>query len=442
MNDTVKQLARNLLTPHPEVDARIEHGIELHRKGTASFTVADAKGAKVPGAEVTFTLKRHDFDFGCNAFVYRQFEGVGENEAYEALFTDVFNLAVIPFYWSDLEVEPGKPRFTKDSPFVYRRPPVDALLEFCESHGITPKGHPLVWHSFVPNWLDADDPLLANRWERRVREIAERYGDRIQNWDVVNEVVDNGFRDHPKVPGPSHAHFAFDIAQRHLPQSCRLNYNDYAVWGALRDRYTPATMLVENLMRTGHRVGGFGLQYHMFERDLDAMLANYPATMLNQEHLVDCLDTHASLGVPLNISEITVTAREDLGNDNLAFQAYAIERLYRLWFSHPAVNGIIYWNLVDDTAYSPAGSLWNENFFKGGLVTRAFKPKPAYQAVRNLVRDEWTTRETVTFDPQKPCYLRGFYGTYDVKIKLPDGRVETATARLVKDRKNRFAFTV
>ena len=68
MNDTVKQLARNLLTPHPEVDARIEHGIELHRKGTASFTVADAKGAKVPGAEVTFTLKRHDFDFGCNAF--------------------------------------------------------------------------------------------------------------------------------------------------------------------------------------------------------------------------------------------------------------------------------------------------------------------------------------------------------------------------------------
>ena len=71
MNDTVKQLARNLLTPHPEVDARIEHGIELHRKGTASFTVADAKGAKVPGAEVTFTLKRHDFDFGCNAFVYR-----------------------------------------------------------------------------------------------------------------------------------------------------------------------------------------------------------------------------------------------------------------------------------------------------------------------------------------------------------------------------------
>ena len=203
-----------------------------------------------------------------------------------------------------------------------------------------------------------------------------------------------------------------------------------------------ATMLVENLMRTGHRVGGFGLQYHMFERDLDAMLANYPATMLNQEHLVDCLDTHASLGVPLNISEITVTAREDLGNDNLAFQAYAIERLYRLWFSHPAVNGIIYWNLVDDTAYSPAGSLWNENFFKGGLVTRAFKPKPAYQAVRNLVRDEWTTRETVTFDPQKPCYLRGFYGTYEVRIKLPGGRVETTTARLVKDRKNRFAFTV
>ena len=38
MNDTVKQLSPNLLPPHPKVDARIEHGIERHRKGTASFT--------------------------------------------------------------------------------------------------------------------------------------------------------------------------------------------------------------------------------------------------------------------------------------------------------------------------------------------------------------------------------------------------------------------
>lgn len=442
MNDIVKKLTRNLLSPHPETEARIEHGIELHRKGTARFSVVDNKGVSLPGAQVKFKLKQHDFDFGANGFMYQQFKSKEENAAYEQCFQELFNLAVVPFYWSDLEPEQGKPRFAKDSPYVYRRPPVDALLEFCEQNHIRPKGHPLVWHSFVPDWIDADDPLLRNRWERRVREIAERYGDRIQNWDVVNEVVNHSYRDNPKVPAKNHAHFAFDLAQRYMPESCRLNYNDYAVWGTLRDCYTPAYMLVENLKLTGHRVGGFGLQYHMFERDLEKMLEQHPHDFLNQEHIYDCLDTYAALGIPLNISEITISAREDLGESNLDFQAYVAERLYRIWFSHPAVNGIVYWNMVDDTAHVSGDSLWNENFYKGGLVTRDFKKKPAFNAIYNLIKDEWMTDETVTFDPLRDNFIRGFYGTYDVEIKLANGDVTRTTARLMKDRKNRFTFKV
>ncbi len=201
-------------------------------------------------------------------------------------------------------------------------------------------------------------------------------------------------------------------------------------------------MLVENLMLTNHRVGGFDLQYHMFERDFDKMIEQYPHGLLNQENIYDCLDTYAAHGVPLNLSEITITSREDLGSDNLAFQAYVAERLYRIWFSHPAVNGIIYWNMVNDTAHVSGDNLWNENFYKGGLVTRDFKAKPAYNAIRNLIKDEWTTSETVTFDPLSDNFIRGFYGTYDVEIKLADGRVKKTSARLMKDRKNSFTFKV
>ena len=56
-----------------------------------------------------------------------------------------------------------------------------------------------------------------------------------------------------------------------------------------------------------------------------------------------------------------------LGDD---YQEQVIERLYRLYFSHPSVNGIFYWNLVDDTAY--VGVTCNENNAKGGLLRRDF----------------------------------------------------------------------
>ncbi len=75
-------------------------------------------------------------------------------------------------------------------------------------------------------------------------------------------------------------------------------------------------------------------------------------------------------------------------------------------------------------------------------MTRAFKPKPAYQAARNLVRDEWIAREAMIFDPQKPCFLRSFYETFEMRNKLRDDRMEGTTAHLVKDRKNRFGFAV
>lgn len=126
-----------------------------------------------------------------------QFREAEKNAAHDAMFSNLFNLAVVPFYWSDLEVEDGKPRFDKNSPHVYRRPNTDECLDFCDRYGIVPKGHPLMWHAFIPEWLAADDAILKLRWEQRVREIAQRYGDRIRNWDVVNEAV---YFD-PKNPG-------------------------------------------------------------------------------------------------------------------------------------------------------------------------------------------------------------------------------------------------
>jgi GH35 family endo-1,4-beta-xylanase len=435
MNELAKSITRNLLKDDPEIDGRIARGIEENRKGSGTIRVVDADGKPVPGAKVTLQHVRHEFHFGCNSFMLEQFEEKEKNAAYEQAFAEAFNLAVIPFYWADTEPERGKPRFAKDSSYVYRRPATDLVLEFCDKHGITPKGHPLCWHSFVPEWAPLDKKALAAETERRITEIAERYGKRIGIWDVCNEAIEhNPFSIDHRVP-ERHVEFAFEVATRTMPRSAVLTYNDYAVW-ANHGEYTPMYMLCRHLKSLQHlNFGAIGLQYHQFTPNPEHMRGE-AAGRLNARYLFELLDLYGKLGLPINISEITITGRPELG-DGSAYQKEVIEKLYRLWFSHAALNGIIYWNLVDDTAYVRAGSSWNENQYKGGLLNFDMTPKPAYEAVRRLVKEEWTTRATLDYVAGAENRFHGFYGDYDVTIETDSG-TSRGTLKLAKGAINTF----
>ena len=142
-----------LLNRDSETDFKIKHGTEMYRKGFGHFILRDHDGKEIPAATIKLKQKSHEYKFGCNAFLIGSFPEAEQNQQYEEKFASLFNLAVVPFYWSDLEPEQGKPRFTKDSPFIYRRPAPDRVLEFCQKYNITPKGHPLCWHHFAPEWV-------------------------------------------------------------------------------------------------------------------------------------------------------------------------------------------------------------------------------------------------------------------------------------------------
>ena len=145
MNDIIKKLTHYLLAPDPEADFRIQHDTERYRKGFGEIKLVLPDGSPVKKARIHLKLRKHAFQFGCNAFMLKCFRNEEENAAFEEEFKRFFNLAVIPFYWSDLEPEDGKVRFSENSPFICRRPPPDVVLSFCEKNQITPKGHPLLW---------------------------------------------------------------------------------------------------------------------------------------------------------------------------------------------------------------------------------------------------------------------------------------------------------
>lgn len=431
MNETALALARDLMADDQEVECRIQSGIENNRKGFGEIVLIDAEGKPVSAATVKLHLTNHEFHFGCNAFMIEQFPEAEQNSGYEKVFSELFNLAVVPFYWSDLEPEDGKLRFDKNSPSIYRRPPPDLVLEFCARNGITPKGHPLLWHNFRPAWLGHDPLEMRQRIRRHFSEISERYASRIKIWDVCNEAqtmsIDRLDREMPE----QHVELAFELAAQYFPD-CIRTYNDDNMWFRYSKTYTPVYLLVKSLLERGYQVNALGLQYHMFQH-----LLSEAWRFMNPRCLLHCLDLYGSLGLPVNFSEVSIISRRDLG-DGDAFQKLVTEKLYRLWFSHAAVNGIIWWNMVDGTAaYAPLGSEEGENSLRAGLVNYDLTPKPAYTSLHDLIKREWQTDTALAYLDGKVNRFRGFYGDYDVTIETDAGTFKRRL-KLSKDTLNQF----
>ena len=119
--------------------------------------------------------------------------------------------------------------------------------------------------------------------------------------------------------------------------------------------------------------------------------------------------------------------------DGDRFQELAVERLYRIWFSHPAVDGITWRNLVDETAaYAPLGSEQGENSLRAGLVNYDFTPKPAFRVLERLIREEWYTEKTFQYTDGGDNVFHGFYGDYEIEIRTDVGTFRQ-TFRFTRD---------
>ncbi|MEI6197166.1 MAG: endo-1,4-beta-xylanase [Verrucomicrobiota bacterium] len=174
----------------PEIVCRIADGIRTNRMDEVVLRFTGADGLPLTNVTVRVEQASHDFLFGANIFMLGGFPTPVENAKFEQTYTAIFNYATVPFYWSTLEPESGKPRFAKDSPVIYRRPPPDAVVEFCQQHGIEMKGHPLVYAQFVPKWAPKDAAAYWDRVEQHIVEIAGRYSNSIPRWEVVNESLE------------------------------------------------------------------------------------------------------------------------------------------------------------------------------------------------------------------------------------------------------------
>lgn len=417
-------------------DLKIASGIEKNRKGDVKIIFTDEHGAPLKNAKVRVKQKNHEFRFGGNIFMLDQLETPEKNEQYKNRFAELFNMATLPFYWDTLEPKKGSPRYDKNSVDIYRRPPIDRCMEFCEKNGIEPREHALAYEHFFPKWLkNATNEEVKNAIEKRCAEISERYADRIRTIEVTNEMgwlsgVTKFYDD------PEFILWCFKTAEKYFPNN-ELSINEGTqVWlDCCRSSDKYYAYIEANLLK-GARIDAIGMQFHLFIKE--EKLYEYCEQIIPPDNLYRHMDLYSGLGKPLQITEVTVPSYSWKAEDE-EIQAGIIEKLYSIWFSHPNVEQIIYWNLVDGYAYvdnpdpkrlkeSQGNMELGENYYHGGLLRFDMTPKPAYFKIKDLIQNKWHTEGEFVTDENGEINFRGFYGDYCVETDVLGKNVRNTVA--------------
>ena len=281
--------------------------------------------------------------------------------------------------------------------------------------------------ALVPKFLKN----LEGKYEAHVREIAERFGSRVDSWDVVNESAldferfgKKAVRGRPfdasrygryccSAMPADYAYKAFVWAQKYLPESATLSINDFH----MTDTYIAQ---VKDLRANGAYVEMVCSQMHLMNPKSSAEIAKgRMSENMRPEGVAKRFRMLSRSGLPIHLSEITITAPDTTKCGEMV-QAIIMRNLYRAWFSVEKMDGITWWNVVDNCGLPGEPSL-------SGLFTRDMKPKTAYYAMDDLINREWTTRTRVKAKDGKVAF-RGFCGRYRLTWKAPDGTLRETFA--------------
>lgn len=255
---------------------------------------------------------------------------------------NVWSAAQIPDftrYWNQVTPEnAGKWGPMEPTPGVFNWGPLDAAYALAKENGFPFRFHVLVWGNQQPAWVESLPPAeqLA-AIERRFAAIAERYPD-IDFIEVVNEPMhdpprkrnenDNGSGDYFEALGGSGATGwdwvinSFRLARQHFPESA-LVLNEYNVTRSREatDRY----LEIVRLLQAENLIDIVAVQAHAFSTTV-------PASVTKEN-----LDLLAATGLPIQITELDI----DGPTDEVQLEEY--QRIFPIFWEHPAVMGVTLW---------------------------------------------------------------------------------------------------
>ncbi len=394
-------LARAASLSPDEIVRGADQRIERYRKGNMVLALTDAQGKRLaPGTDVHIQQVRHKFLFGANLFRFDDIQQPALEALYRERFADLMNYATAPFYWRMYEPVQGQPDYAA----------TEKLIEWCRSHGIEIKGHPLAWNLRDPEWLPSDPEAVRRLMLGRITDIVRRFSGSIRYWDAFNELTaydrSSMREDAPKqtavIDRMGQIPYAKTVlrAARDGDPRAQLVVNDYLAGPRFRN------LLAQVTDNSGHP--GF---------DVVGIQSHQHTEVWSPEKIWSICDLFSGFGKPIHFTETTIlsgplqgiTGPPDSGwnttPEGERQQAEQVVLYYKILFSNPAVAAITWWDLTDLHAWKNAPA---------GLLRKDMSPKPAFTALKDLIKNQWWTRCDEVADANGDVHLRGFYGTYQL----------------------------
>ncbi|MBN6042232.1 endo-1,4-beta-xylanase [Amycolatopsis sp. 195334CR] len=232
----------------------------------------------------------------------------------------------------------------------------DQIVNYAASHGMSVRGHTLVWHAQYPGWvgnLSGND--LRQAMVGHINGVAGHWKGKIHSWDVVNEAFEeNGSRRQSIFQqrlGNGYIEDAFRAARTADP-AAKLCYNDYNTDG-VNAKSTAIYNMVVDFRNRGVPIDCVGMQSHLGS---NSNLSSYEAN----------LRRFSDLGVDVQITEL------DVGGSGSG-QANVYRQVTQACLAVTRCTGITTWGITDRHTWRPNDTplLFDTNYQK----------KQAYQAV-------------------------------------------------------------
>ncbi len=271
----------------------------------------------------------------------------------------------------------------------------DAILDHATAHGQLARGHTLLWHGSVPNWVASNSWTTAQLQGfafEHIDTVVNRYRDRVFCWDVVNEAFnDNGtirstvWYDAPGIgyagQGTKYIEEAFKRARAADPD-CELIYNDYS---AETDNAKSDAIyaMAQDFIARGVPIDGIGFQFHLSGTpSLSSMRANF--------------QRFNDLGLKLHLTELDVRVPVDSNGvataAALASQADTYFNVVGTALAFPRTTVVQTWGFTDRYSWIPGFSPGN-----GAALTldEDSNRKPAWWALHDVLANQAETLAVV-----------------------------------------------
>ncbi len=291
-------------------------------------------------------------------------DGLKESRAYRQLVAQQFS-TVTPeneMKWAALEPERGEFEFDAADDIVERARDADQKI----------RGHTLVWHAQLPEWVRELGPRgLRTAMAQHIRRVVGHFDEDVGVWDVVNEPISDrgGLRRSVFMRrlGPGYIAQAFRLA-RAADADAKLYLNEIGAEGRgpKSDRLYE---VVSELKARGAPIDGVGFQVHSNLRGLPP-------------DFVDNMRRFRALGLDVAITEADVALRVPPSKADLRAQARIFAAIVRACRAVDC-RSLTFWGYTDGRSWI---SETQAGMGAATLLDDQLRPKPAFRAVQRALR--------------------------------------------------------